>query len=38
MKQFISYSVIFLLAAFGLLSLFLSASVIFDLYGSGRHL
>ena len=33
MKQFISYSVIFLLAAFGLLTLFLSTSVIFDLYG-----
>lgn len=33
MKKTISYSIAFLLAAFGLLSLFLSASVIFDLFG-----
>ncbi|MDD2985339.1 hypothetical protein [Flavobacterium sp.] len=33
MKQFISYSLTFLLAIFGLLTLFLSASVIFDLFG-----
>jgi hypothetical protein len=33
MKKTISYSIAFLLAAFGLLTLFLSASVIFDLFG-----
>lgn len=33
MKNLISYSIAFLLAAFGLLTLFLSASVIFDLFG-----
>jgi hypothetical protein len=33
MKNLISYGIAFLLAAFGLLTLFLSASVIFDLFG-----
>lgn len=33
MKKTISYSIAFLLSAFGLLTLFLSASVIFDLFG-----
>ena len=33
MKKLISYGIAFLLAAFGLLTLFLSASVIFDLFG-----
>jgi hypothetical protein len=33
MKKTISYSIAFLLATFGLLTLFLSASVIFDLFG-----
>jgi len=33
MKKLILYSIAFLLAAFGLLTLFLSASVIFDLFG-----
>ena len=33
MKKTISYSVAFFIAAFGLLTLFLSASVIFDLFG-----
>ena len=32
-KKTISYSVAFFIAAFGLLTLFLSASVIFDLFG-----
>lgn len=33
MKKIISYFIAFILAAFGLLTLFLSASVIFDLFG-----
>ncbi|WP_291151862.1 hypothetical protein [Flavobacterium sp. UBA7680] len=33
MQKTISFSIAFLLAAFGLLTLFLSASVIFDLFG-----
>lgn len=37
MKQFINYSSAFILTAFGLLTLFLSASVIFDLFGIRAH-
>ncbi|CAN5282886.1 hypothetical protein BH09BAC5_BH09BAC5_00010 [soil metagenome] len=33
MKKFVSYSVAVILAAFGLLTLFLSSSVILDLFG-----
>ena len=33
MLKIISYSIVFILASFGLLTLFLSTSVIFDLFG-----
>lgn len=33
MKKLLTYSIAFLLAAFGLLTLFLSTSIIFDLFG-----